>query len=60
MAVMRERLLTFPSEELRRKKMIIDIFMRERKTNAIKEKLEAKYIEAVKEKEAEVTARTFT
>ena len=56
MTIMKERLLTFPSEELRRKKMIIDIFMRERKTNATKEKLEAKYIDAVKEKEAEVMA----
>ncbi|XP_028514639.1 dynein regulatory complex protein 10-like [Exaiptasia diaphana] len=57
MTIMKERLLTFPSEELRRKKMIIDIFMRERKTNATKEKLEAKYIDAVKEKEAEISER---
>ncbi|KAK3736222.1 hypothetical protein QZH41_019106, partial [Actinostola sp. cb2023] len=53
MSVMKERLLTFPKEEFRRKKMIIDIVTRERRTNATKERLQSKFIAAVKDKEIE-------
>jgi hypothetical protein len=53
-AVIKERLLTLPAEAIKRKKSIIDILKRERRTNAMRERLEAKYREAVKDKDDEV------
>ncbi|XP_032222534.1 dynein regulatory complex protein 10 [Nematostella vectensis] len=55
--VMKERLLTTPTEEFDRKGYIVDILTRERKTNAAKGRLQARCREAVRDKEHEVSKR---
>lgn len=52
--VVKEKLLTQPAEEIKRKKSIVDVLKRERRTNAAKQKLETKYEDALKDKNDEV------
>ena len=53
--IMRERLLTSPFEQEAKKEYLADVIKREKKTNAIREKLELKYNAAVKGKDVEVS-----
>ena len=53
--IMRERLLTSPFEQEAKKEYLADVIKREKKTNAIREKLELKHDAAVKGKDVEVS-----
>ena len=53
--ITRERLLTSPFEQEAKKEYLADVIKREKKTYAIREKLELKYNAAVKGKDVEVS-----
>ena len=52
--ILKERLLTTPQEELGRKRCLVAVMEREQKANAILERLETRYNDAVRDKQREV------
>ena len=59
MTIITERLLTTPFEQQEKMSYLLDVIRREKKTHSTKEKLEVKYNEAVKAKEAEVKRKLY-
>lgn len=53
-SIMKDKLLTTPFEEQKKKTYLTDVINREKKTNTTRAKLELKYNAAVKAKESEV------
>ena len=56
---MKERLMTSPFEEQEMRSKLTDIIEREKKTTALREKLEINYQAAVEAKQSEVNSRLY-
>ena len=56
---MKERLMTSPFEEQEMRSKLTDIIEREKKTTALREKLEINYQVAVEAKQSEVNSRLY-
>ena len=57
--IMKERLMTSPFEEQEMRSKLTDIIEREKKTTALREKLEINYQAAVEAKQSEVNSRLY-
>ena len=56
---MKERLMTSPFEEQEMRSKLTDIIEREKRTTALREKLEINYQAAVEAKQSEVNSRLY-
>ena len=56
---MKEKLMTSPFEEQEMRSKLTDIIEREKKTTALREKLEINYQAAVEAKQSEVNSRLY-
>ena len=56
---MKERLMTSPFEEQEMRSKLTDIIEREKKTTALRERLEINYQAAVEAKQSEVNSRLY-
>ena len=56
---MKERLMTSPFEEQEMRSKLTDIIEREKKTTALREKLEINYQAAVEAKQSELNSRLY-